>query len=163
MNVDVIIEDDRWMAVGLEPLAVQAAGAVSRRFELPAGCEAVVMGCDDRRIAALNGTFRDKQAATNVLSWPSAERGADRPGGVPLPPGDVELGDIAIAYDTCAHEARDQGKALSDHVTHLLVHGLLHLLGYDHTDDKDATLMEALETEILGNLGLSDPYGVSGA
>jgi probable rRNA maturation factor len=69
------------------------------------------------------------------------------------------LGDIAIAYDTCAREAADGGKPLADHVTHLIVHAVLHLLGYDHENDPDALLMEGIETEILGKMGLPDPYG----
>jgi probable rRNA maturation factor len=70
----------------------------------------------------------------------------------------VELGDIAIAYETCEREAAAQGKPMADHVTHLLVHGLLHCLGYDHVDDEDAAVMEATEVRILASLGLSDPY-----
>ena len=77
-------------------------------------------------------------------------------------PGDdedpCELGDIAIAFETCAREAAEQGKPMADHVTHLVVHGLLHCLGYDHVDDADATVMEGLEVGILAKLGLSDPY-----
>ena len=108
------------------------------------------MGCDDARIAELNGDFRDKPQPTNVLSWPSEERGAAQPGAAPaLPTGpDPELGDIAIAYETCAREAAEQGKPMADHVTHLIVHAVLHLLGYDHIRDADATLMEATEVEI---------------
>lgn len=84
-------------------------------------------------------------------------------GGAPLAPtpdfdGTLELGDIAISYDTCASEAAQAGKPMADHVTHLLVHGMLHLLGYDHIRDLDATLMERTEVEILGKLGLDDPY-----
>ena len=70
----------------------------------------------------------------------------------------VELGDVAIAYDTCAREAVEAGKPLPDHALHLLVHGTLHLLGFDHERDADAELMEGLETEILGVLGVADPY-----
>ena len=70
----------------------------------------------------------------------------------------LELGDIAISYDTCHAEAEAAGRPMADHVTHLIVHGLLHLLGYDHERDGDATLMERLEVEILGKLGLDDPY-----
>jgi probable rRNA maturation factor len=69
-----------------------------------------------------------------------------------------QLGDIAISYETCQREAVEQGKSMADHVTHLLVHGLLHCLGYDHVDDKDAAVMEATEVRILTSLGLSDPY-----
>ena len=74
----------------------------------------------------------------------------------------MALGDIAIAYDTCAREAGAQGKAFGHHVTHLLVHGCLHLLGFDHIDETEAAEMEALEVEILGKLGISDPYGDEG-
>jgi len=77
----------------------------------------------------------------------------------PDPTGVIELGDIAIAYDTCAGEAAAAGRPMADHVTHLLVHGTLHLLGFDHERDADATLMEGLEVEILGNMGIADPYG----
>jgi probable rRNA maturation factor len=69
-----------------------------------------------------------------------------------------ELGDIAISYDTCAREAAEQGKSLNDHVTHLIVHAVLHLLGYDHVDDADAALMEATEIRVLAKLGVTDPY-----
>lgn len=159
MAVDVIIEDTRWADLGLEALAEDAARACFDHLELT-GVEAVVMGCDDERIAALNADFRGKPRPTNVLSWPSAERGAGRDGDAPLPPDptDPELGDIAIAYETCAAEAHAAAKPMADHVAHLVIHGLLHLLGYDHERDADATLMEGLETQILGKIGLSDPY-----
>ena len=122
-----------------------------------------LLACDDARIANLNADFRDKPAPTNVLSWPEEDLSPDTAGGVPSAPtpdptGTFGLGDIAIAYDTCAREAAEQGKPLAAHVTHLLVHGTLHLLGYDHVRDPDATRMEALEVEILGKLGLPDPY-----
>ncbi len=74
--------------------------------------------------------------------------------------GEIALGDIAISYDTCAREAAEAGKTLADHTTHLIVHGLLHLLGYDHTCDRDATLMEETEVKILGTLGIDDPYSL---
>lgn len=162
MRVDLIIEDDRWKAVGLEELAARACGTTLERFGID-GAEISLLACDDARIAQLNAEFRGKPQPTNVLSWPSEERGAAEPGGDPHPPRDLELGDIAIAYETCAREATAAGKTLADHVSHLLVHGTLHLLGYDHIDDKDAALMEALEVEILGKLGLADPYGEKGA
>mgnify|MGYP005992599593 CR=1 FL=1 len=115
------------------------------------------------RIADLNADFRGKPTPTNVLSWPAEERGAATDGDLPLAvepdfDGALELGDIAIAYDTCAREAIDANKSLEDHLRHLVVHGVLHLLGYDHIRDLDATVMEALEVEILGNMGLDNPY-----
>jgi len=120
--------------------------------------EIAVLGCDDARIAALNGDFRAKPQATNVLSWPSADRAAGAPGGRPALPAPGELGDIAIAFETCTREAAAQGKPFAAHVSHLLVHATLHLLGYDHITAQDAALMEGLEVEILATLGVPNPY-----
>ncbi|WP_086051693.1 rRNA maturation RNase YbeY [Pseudoruegeria sp. SK021] len=163
--VDLTLEEDAWGQLGLDALAQAAAQATLARFGYdPAEFEISLLGCDDARIAALNGSFRNKATATNVLSWPSEERGAETAGGDPLPPlpdmpGEpIELGDIAIAYQTCAAEAAAAGLTLADHTRHLLVHGILHLLGYDHVRDQDALLMERLEVEILEVMGVSDPY-----
>lgn len=160
MSVDVIIEDPRWEEAGLEALAEQAVRATLVHLNLdPDAWEVTVMGCDDARIATLNATFRDKQSATNVLSWPSQERGAEVPGTDPVPPtGDIELGDIALAYETCQQEAAEQGKPQNQHFLHLIVHGVLHLLGYDHVREGDGDLMESHEIAILAALGVPDPY-----
>lgn len=161
MLTDVGIEDDRWAKLGLELLAESAATATMTHLGLDtARYEIAILACNDMRIADLNADFRGKPQPTNVLSWPSEERGAVIDGNAPrLPnPAEPELGDIAIAYDTCAREAQEAGKLMQDHVTHLIVHGTLHLLGYDHERDADATLMEGLETQILGKMGLPDPY-----
>ncbi|MGR3455618.1 rRNA maturation RNase YbeY [Pseudooceanicola sp.] len=158
---DVLIEDPRWEQAGLEALAETAARATLDHLGLdPAEWEISVLACDDARIAALNAEFRGKPSPTNVLSWPSEERGAEIPGAVPEPPDatDPELGDIAIAWETCDREAREGGKPLTDHATHLIVHAVLHLLGYDHVRDEDATLMEHSEADILGKLGIANPY-----
>jgi probable rRNA maturation factor len=163
MLVDCIIEDARWEEFGLEPIAERAGRAALVALDMnPDHFAIALMGCDDARIATLNADFRGKPQPTNVLSWPSAERfvgGGDIPD---LPDGDAEepeeLGDIAIAWETCAREAADQGKAMEAHVTHLVVHATLHLLGYDHVDDADAALMEATEVRILATLGIADPY-----
>ncbi|SEM20971.1 probable rRNA maturation factor [Roseovarius azorensis] len=162
MLTEVIIEDDRWQAAGLEDLAERAAEAVLDHLGLrPDDWGISVLACDDARIAALNADFRGKSQPTNVLSWPSRERAAATPGAqpeLPAPGADNELGDIAIAWETCAREAATGGKPLTDHVTHLIVHAVLHLLGYDHVRDQDATLMETTEAVILGKLGVADPY-----
>ena len=165
MAVETILEEDRWQAVDLPALAEAAAQAALRHLGLPPeGYEIAVLGCDDTRIAALNGAFRGKASATNVLSWPAWDLSSETEGGAPedMPPGTEDdpesLGDIALAWETCLSEASAQGKRIEDHVTHLVVHGVLHLLGYDHERDGDATLMEGLETQILGKMGLSDPY-----
>ena len=160
----VNIEDARWQDAGLEALADTACAAVLAFFALPPdNFEISVLGCDDSRIATLNADFRDKPQPTNVLSWPGTDY-ARGPGKTPRRPDwdpkgmPTELGDIAISFDTCAQEAADQSKGFKAHVTHLLVHSTLHLLGFDHINDKDAALMERLEVEILGNLGISNPY-----
>ncbi len=161
MSVEVIVEDPAWRELGLDSLAQRAFEATLRHLNLSKGeWEAVVLGCNDARIEELNERFRDKPRATNVLSWPTAERGAAFAGEIPEAPDphDPELGDIAIAYETCAREAHDQARSLADHATHLLVHGTLHLLGYDHERAPDATLMERVEVEILATLGVADPY-----
>ncbi|MFZ3581083.1 rRNA maturation RNase YbeY [Loktanella sp. DJP18] len=161
MTVDCLIEDARWDALDLATLAEAASDAALTELGLePSAWEISLMGCDDARIAALNADFRGKLAATNVLSWPSDERGVAVAGEMPVAPdpADPELGDIAIAYETCEAEARRAEKPLTDHVTHLIVHATLHLLGYDHERDADAALMEGLETQILGKMGLDDPY-----
>ncbi|MBB97319.1 MAG: rRNA maturation RNase YbeY [Rhodobacteraceae bacterium] len=167
MPVETIIEDDRWLTVGLDALADRAAGAVLAHMGLDADeAEISLLACDDARITVLNGEFRDKPTPTNVLSWPAEDLSPDTPGGDPLPPepdptGELALGDIAISWDTCAREAQAADKPMADHVTHLVVHGLLHLLGYDHVEDADATMMEGLEAEILAGLGLENPYIVA--
>ncbi|WP_298430214.1 rRNA maturation RNase YbeY [uncultured Jannaschia sp.] len=151
MSVDVLVEDPRW--TDLERLAGIAVPAALTAGGLdPDAHEVAVLGCNDARIADLNADFRGKPVPTNVLSWPSEERHPDRA------PRDPELGDIAIAFETCRREAEAQGKSFDAHVTHLLVHAVLHLLGHDHEDDDEARRMEAAEVRILAELGLPDPY-----
>lgn len=163
MVIELSIEDRAWDAIPLERLAEAAVDATLGRLGLdPSVWEISLLAAGDARISGLNAAFRDKPQPTNVLSWPSEERGAAVAGETPLPPdpADPELGDIALAWQTIEREARDMDKPIADHVTHLVVHGLLHLLGYDHERDADATQMEGLESEILGKLGLPDPYEV---
>jgi probable rRNA maturation factor len=163
--VDTVIEDPRWEAFGLPDIAERAIRASLVMLGLPdKGFCLCLMGCSDARIAELNADFREKPQPTNVLSWPSEERAAEYAGEPPETPeagpedDPLSLGDIAIAWQTCASEAEAAGKPMHDHVTHLVVHGLLHLLGYDHIDDTDAKLMEGIEAQILVSLGLEDPY-----
>ena len=162
---DVVIEDPRWHPLGLEDLAETTCTRTLSHLGLPArGYEIALLACDDARIATLNAEFRDKPAPTNVLSWPAHDLAPPAAGTPPLAPPDPDtllgesLGDIAISYETCLKEAESAGKPFADHVTHLLVHGVLHLLGYDHIRDDDATLMERTETEILGKMGIPNPY-----
>jgi len=154
--VEVILEDPRWHAAGLEPIAERAArAALMGAGRDPGRHEIALLACSDARIAGLNADFRDKPTPTNVLSWP------DFDGPVPEPDPTAErlfLGDIAIAYDTCRHEAEAGGIPFADHVSHLVVHGVLHLLGHDHEDDAEAEAMEALETNVLASMGVPNPY-----
>ncbi|MQY42253.1 rRNA maturation RNase YbeY [Epibacterium sp. SM1969] len=162
--LDIEIEDERWAEVHLQELADEAVSAALSHFSLEVeDCEMALLACNDARIAELNAEFREKDKATNVLSWPNEDLAAEEAGGEPLLPeadftGEIALGDIAISFDTCQKEALAAGKPMADHVRHLVVHGTLHLLGYDHIRDADATLMETLEAEILGKLGISNPY-----
>ncbi|SHF55984.1 probable rRNA maturation factor [Litoreibacter ascidiaceicola] len=163
-QIEILTEDERWTAAALPALAEKACSAALDELSLDADYEISLLACNDARVAELNTEFRGKPMPTNVLSWPSEERAAQVPGMIPmLPDGashELELGDIAIAFETCTREADDAGKPFEDHVTHLLVHGTLHLLGFDHTNDPDAALMEGLETRILAKLGIEDPYRV---
>ena len=110
---------------------------------------------DAKEGRALNRHYRGKDYATNVLSFPAeVAEGVKLPKGVRMP----LLGDLVICAPVVAREAQDQGKALNDHYAHLTVHGVLHLLGWDHEDDRDAECMEQLEREILAGLGIEDPY-----
>lgn len=157
MQIDISIEDRHWQAVDdLESLvqeAVSAAAAASGSPDLDAAELSIVLGNDDA-IRILNRDYRGKDGPTNVLSFPARAVGA----------GPRMLGDIVLAFETVAAEAAEQAKPVADHLRHLVVHGMLHLLGFDHETDADAERMESLETGILATMGISDPYAVgSGA
>jgi len=115
---------------------------------------------DDAAVRALNRDYRGKDKPTNVLSFPGLEGAV---AGLLPPEAPRPLGDIVLAYETCAKEAQDQGKSLGDHVQHLVVHGVLHLLGYDHEEEAEAAEMETLEVRILAGLGIADPYAAGDA
>lgn len=115
------------------------------------GCELCVMLTDDEEIRRLNGRWRGQDEPTNVLSFPAPPP--------PAPPGAGGLGDIAMAFETVAREAREQRKPFGHHLAHLAVHGFLHLLGYDHRSEAEAERMEGLERAILARLDVPDPYG----
>ncbi|WP_316015450.1 rRNA maturation RNase YbeY [Roseobacter sp. HKCCA0434] len=162
-TLDIVIEDDRWEKLPLARLADAATRLALTAARAPEGYEIVLMACDDARIAALNAEFRGKAKPTNVLSWPAHDLAPLSPGEAPaLPPPpdgfDDALGDMALAYETCIGEAREQGKSVEDHLTHLILHATLHLLGYDHETPEDAALMEGIETRALASIGVADPY-----
>ena len=151
--IDIIIEDDGWMRdlPDVNALAARCHAAAIRYAPETSGAAALLL-TDADTIQSLNARFRGKDAPTNVLSFPA---GDDHP------PGDDRfLGDIAIALQTCRREAQSEEKALAHHLSHLIVHGLLHLVGYDHHDEDEALGMEHLETKILADIGVPNPYSV---
>jgi probable rRNA maturation factor len=158
MQLDIDIED--WPPADWEVLATRAAAAAGEGEPLLAHPRLVasVLFTSDAEVHTLNREWRTRDKPTNVLSFPMLEREeleALAPDGPP-----EMLGDIALAYETCAREAAEKGVTLEAHATHLIVHGLLHLAGHDHVDsDAEAVAMEALETRILAKLGIADPYG----
>ena len=160
VGVSVIVEHDAWREALADPMpllrraAAAAVGEMRRAKRSRAAWTPVVAVAliDDRAIRKLNKTYRGKDKPTNVLSFPSGEAGAESKRARRT------LGDIAIALGTVKREAKAQGKSVEDHVTHLMVHAVLHLLGYDHEADPDAEEMEALERKALAALGIADPY-----
>jgi probable rRNA maturation factor len=157
--VEVVVEDPRWAEAGVESVAERAAAAaLTAAGRDPELHEIGLLACDDARVAALNAEFRGKPTPTNVLSWPAfAGQAPEEPPGLPGE-GPLFLGDLALAYDTCLREAEAAGVPLADHVAHLVVHGVLHLLGHDHGDDAEAEAMEDLESKVLATLGVANPY-----
>jgi probable rRNA maturation factor len=157
MQLDIDIED--WPAGAWEALAKRAAQAAAEGEPLLGGTRlmASLLFTSDAEVHALNREWRGRDKPTNVLSFPMLEREELQALGAEGPP--VMLGDIALAYETCAREAADKGISLEHHAAHLIVHGLLHLAGHDHVEsDEQAEQMEALETAILAKLGIPDPY-----
>ena len=147
-RITILIEEPKWRrARGLaKRLRAAAALALKRGGTGRAKASLTILLASDDRLRALNAAFRGKNKATNVLSFP-ASAGADG-----------YCGDVALAYGVTEAEARENAKRLGDHATHLVVHGVLHLLGHDHETDRDARLMEPLERKILAELGIADPY-----
>ncbi|QDH72000.1 rRNA maturation RNase YbeY [Brevundimonas sp. M20] len=144
--IEIEVEDEAWSAA-----LPQVEAVVNRAASAALGTikgDIVVLLTDDESVREINARFRDRDRPTNVLSFPAA--------GSAFP----HLGDLTLAYGVCAREAVEQGKTLSDHLSHLTVHGVLHLLGRDHEDDAEAEEMEAEERSILASLGVADPYTV---
>ena len=155
LDIDVVFEDGDWAAVASPDALVRAAAAALAVELAPIRGEVCVALSSDVRVAELNGNYRGKPTPTNVLSFPA----------VPLLPVDGEprfLGDIVLALETMRREAVELKLPLEHHMQHLAVHGILHLLGYDHETDNEAQAMESLEIRILARLGIADPYAAAG-
>lgn len=154
MSLSIEFEDAGWSAIaGLEGLARQAAAATFAATGVGENeFETALLFTSDNEVRALNHQWRGKDYATNVLSFPAAD-------GFTVPDGEAPpLGDIVLALGVVTREASEQGKPLPHHAAHLMIHGLLHLLGYDHETDEEASEMEDLETEILKGMGIPAPY-----
>lgn len=142
--IEVEVEDPAWTDALPDAVAVVDRAAAAALAGTDG--DVVVLLTDDAAVHDLNARFRDRDQPTNVLSFPAAESAAPH------------LGDLVLAFGVCAGEAAVQGKALSDHLTHLTVHGVLHLLGRDHVEEAEAEAMEAEERTLLARLGIADPY-----
>jgi probable rRNA maturation factor len=152
-TITVRVEEPRWRNCGVDPARVRAAarlalarGLENKTAESERRYGLTILLANDGRLRDLNAQFRGKDSPTNILSFPAVEGG----GGY--------LGDVALALDVAAREATAAGKRLSDHAVHLTVHGVLHLLGYDHLKVRAAKTMEDLETGVLHELGIANPY-----
>ena len=149
-SIHLEVEEPRWRKTrGLAAHLTAAAEAALKTAKAPKGVALTILLADDARLKTLNHDFRGKNKPTNVLSFPSADPGY--------------LGDIALAFGVTEKEAKAGGKRFVDHATHLVVHGVLHLVGYDHETERQANKMEPLETRILASLGIADPYAIGAA
>ena len=147
ITVDIEIASANWDAEPKAEACVREALAAAA-VHVPGEGDVSVLLADDAAVRVLNRDWRHIDKATNVLSFPAPKQ----------PAGEPTLGDIAIAYETVAREAAEEGKPFLHHLAHLAVHGYLHLMGYDHQTDSEADAMEALEREILRALRIPDPY-----
>jgi len=147
-SLEIQFGDPRWRKVrGLSARVTDAALQALKGGKAPRHAALTILLAGDAQVKALNRDFRGKRRATNVLSFPTSPAGDDD-----------YLGDVVLAYGVTEKEARAGGKRLIDHATHLVVHGVLHLLGFDHVTPRKARVMEPLETKILARLGVADPY-----
>ena len=152
VDIDLAVEAGNWPEeAGLLRLIERAAGAVFAETGAAGRSELSIVFSDDAHIRTLNAGWRGKDKPTNVLSFPAFPF----PRGGPLPP---MLGDIVLAAETVAREAALEEKPLENHISHLVIHGLLHLMGYDHETDAEAEEMEAVERAALARLAIPDPY-----
>lgn len=166
MNVEVLVENDSWNEERSRALIIESTEEVFSFFNLKHDDIEICFLCtDDSEIRTLNKTYRGIYKATNVLSFPGEtyhdkdeEDDYLKESDENFPQKMCILGSVALSFETIVRESDDQGKTFENHLRHLIVHSVLHLLGYDHIEDEDAEKMENLEVQILRNMGISDPY-----
>lgn len=160
------LPEEPWPEADWEAVASRAAEAALQQTPYaewlgwPATIEIAVRLTSDEEVRTLNRQYRDKDKPTNVLSFPMIQSDLLETVTQNSDDGEVILGDIVLAYNVCAAEAAERDVSVEDHATHLIVHGILHLLGYDHMGDAEAEAMEEMERAALDQLGLHDPYPV---
>lgn len=159
-----LTREDPWPEADWHAIATRATQAAIERtpqgglLTTPATIEISVRLTTDDEVHQLNRQYRQKDKSTNVLSFPMVQPDLLDTVSQNSDDGEVLLGDIVLAHGVCSAEAAERGIAVEDHASHLLVHGTLHLLGYDHLDDDEAESMEEIERAALAALGLADPY-----
>jgi probable rRNA maturation factor len=156
-DLDIAVEHDNWPdSESLIRRCVMAALKYCKTDTQGRPAELSIVLSDNDNVQDLNRDYREKDKPTNVLSFPALD--SEGPGFLVLEPGPLHLGDIILAYGVVEAEAKDQNITFEDHLSHLIIHGVLHLIGFDHIDDDEAEEMEAVEITILSDFGIANPY-----
>ena len=167
MKINVIFEDKRWVKIPLEEIAKVALKLIIERFLVKDNnFEVSLLASNDTEIRELNKSFRGNDSSTNIISWPEQEVQLREPGNCPVQmdkfrpdsEGIIFLGNLAISFERCSTEAEEKNIYFDDHILHLLLHGCLHLIGFDHQNELDANLMENIEIRLLSGVGIKNPY-----
>ena len=167
MKINIIFKDKRWMKIPLEEIAKGALKLIADRFAAKENnFEISILASNDNEIKELNKNFRGTDSITNIISWPEQESQSRQAGHLPIKmdkfksdsEGIIFLGNLAISFERCSTEAKEKNTYFEDHILHLLLHGCLHLIGFDHQNESDATLMENIEIRLLSGVGIKNPY-----
>ena len=167
MKANIVFEDSRWQILPLKKIALASLNLVADNVFLNSkDLEISILASNDCELMDLNKQFRGHNVPTNILSWPEHDYKRTKPGELPKRiskssdciNGSYFLGNLAISFDRCSTEAENRNITVEDHIAHLLIHGCLHLVGFDHDNKLDAILMENIEKKLLSDLGIKNPY-----
>ena len=167
VKANIVYKDDRWKKIPLQKIAQSSLNLiVDKILHKEKQLEISILASNDFELAKLNKQYRGSSTPTNILAWPEHDFKRSTPGALPnytsTSYGDFDgldfIGNLAISFDRCSIEAQEENISLEDHITHLLIHGFLHLIGFDHENELDATLMEEIEKRLLFQLGIKNPY-----